>query len=435
MVCTPVPEARKTNSRILGLHLSTTDFRNRRSLARIRSELGETGNIIEVRHVTGHEEEVKEVQSSRIVLFTGNAFTATLSSFAARERGKSLIGRTEVSLSVITINRRSGEAETTREGRRNETTLGREFRLTIYIVTGVHATSSVSSRDEPIRNLLVEGLCIGITIPVVSPSHAPRSTGSVIEEACIFGLSHRSRSLSRLMRVPVAPVRDKTRRGVLASLQVRSSGRKHVGPRTRSVNRLEEFKVSERTIARVESIVPLVTRLNVATVNIVGANPRDNLLGVGQVGILAPLLGSHHESESSVNVCVSCRTGTATFTDAPVHTTAVTAVGCPNAINLIEHGLVVHVDCNQHTVSDSFGNGRTGSFRCINPTIVGVVPGLFPLLIVGLDHVRIGIINGRAVRMLHVLREGVLTRKGGGCRRESERTNRNFENVLHRKSF
>jgi hypothetical protein len=54
---------------------------------------------------------------------------------------------------------------------------------------------------------------------------------------------------------------------------------------------------------------------------------------------------------------------------------------------------------------------------------------------VGLDHVRIGIFNGGAVRMFHVLREGILTRKGNGRSRKGECADRNFESVLHNYSL
>jgi hypothetical protein len=51
-----------------------------------------------------------------------------------------------------------------------------------------------------------------------------------------------------------------------------------------------------------------------------------------------------------------------------------------------------------------------------------------------LDHLRIGILNSRAVGMFHVLRERVLSRKSGGGRK-GKRTSSDFESVLHNYSL
>ena len=327
-----------------------------------------------------------------------------MSPFAALHIGKSLIDGFHKGLGFVTVNRRSGEAHTARERGRHEITLHARHSSTIDQVTGVNSARRTGSRNHPIGNLLVESLSLGITIPIVGPSHTPRRTGGIIIETSLFVLLHSGTCLGRLMAVPVAPVRDETGRAVLASRQIRVSLGDNARPGT-SVNILEKLEVGRSRIARVERIVPLVTRLNLVAINIVRSNPRNHRLGIVQVGT-TPLLGSHHESESGIKVGVRSRTALGTITHAPVHTTTITgSIGLPSTIKLVEHRLVIHVHGNQHTIGNTFRNGRTRSFRGKYPASAFVIPSLFPQGIVVLDDLGIRKRNRIAVGALHVLRE------------------------------
>ena len=419
MVGAPVPEAGKRDRRIAMGLLLALNFAHGRSLGGIRGERGKAAHIVEVRHVARHEEEVEHVQGSRVVLFTRDRCAAAVSRSAALLFLENLENRTEIGLRLVAVDGRGRKAEATGEGRRDKVALFalvRDVRahVVLPLVARVHAASRTRRRDKPADNLLVECLGLGITVPVVSPSHAPRSTGSVIVET--FIVSNGSRSQGRLMGIPVAPVRDKTGRSILASVQVGIGLRDDARPGT-AIDVLEKLEVGSRRIARVESVVPLVTRLNLVATDIVSGNPGDNLLGIAEVGA-TPLLGSHHESESGIEVSVRCRTSTAAATHTPVHTGAVAAIGLPSAIELVEHGLIVHVDGNQHAVSNSFGNGRAGSFRSEHPTLGSIIPALLPQAIMLLDHVRIGIFNNMAMRILLVLRERIAARH---CRDRNHR--------------
>ena len=121
MKCFPVPEARYTHCHIPKFLLFAFALLDGRSLARIRNERNIVGEIQKIRYVTRYEEEVNHVQSCRIVLFTGDrAFTATLSGRAALLFFENLVNGSEISLCFSTFDRRSSEAKTTRECRRNK---------------------------------------------------------------------------------------------------------------------------------------------------------------------------------------------------------------------------------------------------------------------------------------------------------------------------
>ena len=242
------------------------------------------------------------------------------------------------------------------------------------------------------------------------------------------------------MAVPSTPVRNETRGLVLASLDFVCTPSSNTVPVARATHRSENAEVGQGGVARVESVIPLATRLNLGAIDIVGGHPTDNLLGVVQVGSVVPLLGSHDKGESRVEVGVRCRTRATFATDAPVHTGAVTAIGLPGPINLVEHFLgaiatIVHIHGNQHTIGDCFGHGRAGAFGSKNIALTCIVPGVFPLVIVVLDHGHIGIFNDVAMRMLHVLGEGVLRSGHRGDRSEGYRRCQNCKCFFHSVTF
>ena len=409
MVGTPVPEAGNTDSGILKGHLFAFSARNASCEARVRRELGKATHIVEVGHVTRHEEQVEEVKGRGVVLLARvRTFATAVSLLAARLLGEEVIDGLHISLGFGAFDRRSCKTETTGERRRSKPALLRKFGFAIDIITGVHATARVGSRDEPVGNLFVELLGFGVAEPVVGPGHAPRSTGGIVKEAGRFGLLHRGARLGRLVAVPVTPVRNKARRRIAASSQIRVSRRGDAGGPA-AIYLFEHLEVCRRRVARVERIVPLVTRLDVIATDVIRGHPANKRLGIVQVGS-APLLGSHHKSEGCIEVSVGGRTRAATTTDTPVHTGAITAIGLPCAIEFVKYLLVIHVHGNQHTVGNGFGNRRASSFRSENPTLACIVPGFFPLTIVVLDHVRICKRNRVAVGALHVLRERVRSR-------------------------
>ena len=176
-------------------------------------------------------------------------------------------------------------------------------------------------------------------------------------------------------------------------------------------------------ITRVESRIPVAARLEgVIAINIVLGNPINKRRRIAQITSIVPLLGCHHEGESGIFVGIRSRTVVSLATNTPIHASVFSAtnrIGRPNLIKVLEHFFFVHVYSNQHTVCNSFRNGRAFSFRCIHPAVAGIVPSLLPQFVMFLDHVRIGIFNNRAMRVFHVLRERVLPCITHGCGQEN----------------
>ena len=126
-------------------------------------------------------------------------------------------------------------------------------------------------------------------------------------------------------------------------------------------------------------------------------------------------------------VTVSPYTNCGTITHTPVHTTTITgSIGLPSTIKLVEHRLVIHVHGNQHTIGNTFRNGRTRSFRGKYPASAFVIPSLFPQGIVVLDDLGIRKRNRIAVGALHVLRERERARHNRS-RSQRDRTCRNLQ--------
>src|SRR5574344_1250567 len=219
------------------------------------------------------------------------------------------------------------------------------------------------------------------------------------------------------MRIPIAPVRNKTRLGILAGKKILSSLGLDQIPFVVTRNFGEKFKVSESAIAWVESIVPIATWLyRIITINVVSTHPANKGLCSLKILIVIPLLGSHNEGKGSVYIGISSRSSVTIFTYAPVHTTISThRVVFPSSPKLVEFGLMIalrarHIHHNHHTISNCFGHCRLRSFWGKNPcfrTLV-LIPCSFPFSKMILDHLRVGIFNGIAVWVCPVLRKWIL---------------------------